>query len=260
MSAFVSQTQYGKTEQFYLQLARNQIQGHKFQFKFGYNPTVTTAETTVWTQGGVYAYQASAIQLKISSSSANDTAAGTGARTISVQGLDSAYNEISETVTLNGQTPVLTANNFLRVNRMFVIAAGSGNTAAGTIYAGDGTVTAGVPATVYAVISLGENQTLMAIWTVPAGYTGYLVESTLNVGDAGASQSLIGRLMQRQINGVFRTVSKIVLHDGTANFDGSTIPLTFPEKTDIEIRATSTAGTNQAGANFALIYIKNSTD
>ena len=146
MAQVSSISRVGTTEPFYLQVARNQISFHKSNFKFGFNPDVDDSLETVWAQGGLYSYLASASVLKVSSSSTSDTSAGTGARTVELFGLDANYDEISETITLNGQTAVNTTNEFLRINRMVVKSAGTGGQNAGVIYAGTGTVTTGVPA------------------------------------------------------------------------------------------------------------------
>ena len=60
----------------------------------------------------LYPYLAAASLLQVSSGSANDTAAGTGARTVTIVGLDANYNVISETLTMNGVTPVQTVNSY----------------------------------------------------------------------------------------------------------------------------------------------------
>lgn len=67
------------------------------------------------------------------SDSVNDTAAGTGARTVFISGLDSNYDVISETVTLNGTSAVQTVRSYLRVNSFLIMSAGSGKTNAGSI-------------------------------------------------------------------------------------------------------------------------------
>jgi len=252
-----SVTVQGAYEPFELQVARNQIMGHKTLFKFGINGDVGTSVETVWAQGGTYAYPASATVMKISSSSADDAAAGTGARTISIAGLDASYNEISETVTLNGQTEVNTVNSYLRITRMFVITAGSGATAVGVIYAGTGTVTSGVPATVYGMIAIGANQTQMAFWTVPAGYTLYLMGTFYSSGNSTANAFTNFQLIQRPFGGVFRQQSS-TRTSGSGDFvlDLHT-PIAFAEKTDIEIRAVASAGSSNVSAEFEGIYIKN---
>lgn len=233
------------------------VTGTSSVFKFGFNPDINGVEETVWDHGGIYAYPAAAIQMSVSSSSVNDTAAGTGARTVFVAGLDANYNEISETVTLNGQTPVLTSALFLRINRASVVSAGSGETAADDIYVGTGVVSAGVPATVYARIRLGDNQTLMAVWTVPSGYTGYILKGNIGTGTVHINQYIVARLVQRPFGGVFRTASKVTLQNGEIAFD-FVFPVPFAEKTDIETRAFSSGMNNLVFADFFIIYVANS--
>lgn len=239
-----------------LQVARGLVAGTKSVFKFGFNAALNTSEETVWAASTLYVYPPSASVMTVSSGSTLDTAAGTGARTVTISGLDASYNEQSETVTLNGQTAVNTVGTYIRVNRAFVVTAGSTGTAQGNIYVGTGTVTTGIPANVYALIILGDNQTLMALWTVPAGYTAYIISAYVNAGDASVTQYITARFVQRPFGGVFRTASKITLHDGIGNFFDA-VPPSFTEKTDVEVRATSSSGTNQVGASFTIIYIAN---
>jgi hypothetical protein len=257
MGTYSSATRQGAYEPFELQVARGQVDGHKALFKFGINGDVGTSVETVWAQGGTYAYPASATVMKISSSSADDAAAGTGARTISIAGLDANYNEISETVILDGQTAVNTVNSYLRISRMFVVTAGSGATAAGTIYAGTGTVTSGVPATVYGMIALNANQTQMAFWTVPAGYTLYLTGLFYTSGNTNANAWTNFQLIQRPLGGVFRQQSSSrVPGNGDFVVDLHT-PIAFTEKTDIEVRAVASTSPSNVSAEFEGIYIKN---
>lgn len=252
-----SVTRQGTFEPFELQVARGQIQGHKTLFKFGNNSDIDGTSEIVWSQGGAYTYPTVAAQVKVSSTSADDAAAGTGARTIVVGGLDANYNEITETVTLNGQTEVLTTNSFIRVFRAYVATAGSGGTAAGTIYMGTGTVTAGVPATVYAVITLGENQTQMAMWTVPAGYTLYIYGGTFSAASNNTAQYVLGQFFVRPFGGVFRNVADITVNSNVFRYEWD-IPIAVPEKADIEARSIALSGSSFfVTASFEGIYIKN---
>jgi hypothetical protein len=195
--------------------------------------------------------------LKISSSSANDAAAGTGARTVFVNGLDANYNEISETVTLNGQTSVNTVNSYLRFHYMEVRTAGSGGTAAGTIYAGVGTVTSGVPATIYGLITIGYNTSAASMWTVPAGYTAYVTSATWTSANTTANIIVTGAIFSRPLGGVFNIESTCKMLAGNSfdrHFDTA---IKFLEKTDIEMRAaSSTAGSSVTG-EFHVLYVKN---
>jgi hypothetical protein len=258
MAQVSSISRVGTTEPFYLQVARNQISFHKSNFKFGFNADVDDSLETVWAQGGLYSYLASASVLKVSSSSTADTSAGTGARTVELSGLDTNYDEISETVTLNGQTAVNTTNEFLRINRMVVRSAGSGEQNAGVIYAGTGTVTTGVPTNKYATIAIGDNQTVMALWTVPRGYTAYLLQTDITVATTQNNKYCTVHLVSRPNGEVFQIKDKFVKAESSVH-QAYTIPLKFEEKTDIEVRAIG----DSAGADIAIsagldfIYIQN---
>ena len=253
-------SQVGTSEPFNLQVARGQIPGHKLQFKFGHNAAVGATEETIWAEGGLYVYPTSATQMTVSSSSADDAAAGTGARTVNIQGLDADYNEISEDIILNGQTPVTTVNSYLRINRGTVLTAGTGGKNAGIIRAGTGTVTSGVPANVFLSIDGdGDNQTLMCLWTVPAGYTAFMVQTNVSTGNSSNTPALLKTtLVARPYGGVFNTKDRITLKDGNQLQDFN-FPLRFTEKTDLEVRAKSSSAsvTFDCSASMEFIYIKN---
>ena len=165
-------TRMGTIEPFELQVGRGQISMHQPYFRFGWaNSIGTTVQTitTVVAAGATYVYPTTAAQMKVSSGSANDAAAGTGARTILLAGLDANYNRISEVVTLNGQTQVTTVNSYLRITYTEITSTGSGNAQAGIIYVGTGSATAGVPATIYWQSEITYNNWSFAGFTVPAG-------------------------------------------------------------------------------------------
>ena len=98
-----------------LAISRGHSLGYRTLYKFGYNPDVDTQEETVWGNSGDYVWLDSAVTMFVSSTSADDNGTGTGARTILIQGLDEDYNEIEETITLNGQTQVATQLSYLRI-------------------------------------------------------------------------------------------------------------------------------------------------
>ncbi len=248
----------GTSEPFELQVARGQIAWHYNVHKFGFNSDIDNSLETVWAQGGLYSYLAAATQLSVSSSSTDDTSAGTGARTVTLSGLDANYSEISETVTLNGQTAVTTTNSYLRIFRMVVNSAGSGGENAGVIYAGTGTVTSGVPANKYATISVGDNQSLMAFWTVPANHTAYLLQTDVTVATTQNNKYCTASLVARPYGEVFQVKDRFVKAESQTTLAYS-LPLEFEEKTDIEYRAIGdSAGADIAiSAAFEIIYIWN---
>lgn len=245
----------GKNEPFELQVARGFIEGHRTVTVFGYNGDVDTSEVTVWPLPSIIAHPAAALQMKVSSTNADDTSAGTGARTVVIQGLDANYVEISETVTLNGQTEVLTAQSFFRINYAYVATAGSTNSAAGDIYFGTGTVTAGVPATVYNIIKYDFNNTVTGHYTVPAGYTGYLSQGLFSAGQASGSTQVRGRLLTTGLDDIRRTAAVTTVNNGVADYVFE-YPLRIPEKTDIEATGIGSANNNGVSCMFILLLTK----
>lgn len=249
-------TQSGRYEPFELQVARGQISWHIPITVFGYNPDIDTTEETIWPGGGIITHPSAALQWKVSSANANDTSAGTGARTVFIDGLDANYNQATETVTLNGQTAVLTSNSYLRINSAYVATAGSSNGAEGNIYFGTGTVTAGVPATIWQIILFDYNSTTTGHYTVPAGYTAYMDAGQISAGQPSGSNQVTGRLLASGVNNIRRTAALVALNNGTATYDFF-IPISFPEKTDIEAAAVGSAANNAVSSYFNIILIKN---
>lgn len=255
MAVVSSITRMGTIEPFDLQVGRNQIAMHRNLFKFGINAAVSTSATTIWPAGTEYVFPAAATVMKVSSTSASDTGNGTGAQTILVEGLDANYAEISEVVTLNGTTAVNTTNSYLRINNIELASAGSGATAAGTIYIGTGTVTGGVPATEYGRIVLGYNASTQAIYTVPAGYTAYVTSYTFTSGSATANNICSG-FFQHSENGFSEIQASARMNGGNAFDRHFDVPFAVPEMKDIALRASSTAASNMTG-EMHILLIKN---
>lgn len=242
-TSYVSQTQYGKNEDFDLQVARGQVQGHSTANIYGYQPSVGTTSIPIWENATAYTYPASAVTMYLSGT-AGDTAK------ITIVGLDSSYNVISETVTLNGATPVATVKQYLRVNSMSVTV-GSATNPAGAVYLKDvgGTIT-------YAQINAGIGRTQAAIYTVPAGFTYYLsrvnIYTSLNGNDYCTYQN--------------KTISPagVVQVTQQAPFAISyeaqrVMPRPFAEKTDIQLMAKIQTGTGAVAISQEGYLIKNDT-
>jgi hypothetical protein len=255
MGTYSSVTRVGAFEPFELQVSRGQIAGHSAIVISGFNAAVGTSYETIWSESTIYAYPATATVIKISSSDANDTAAGTGARTVTIYGLDASYNQINETVSLSGQTAVNTTNSYLRVLHLAVATAGSGGAAVGTIYAGTGTVTTGKPATVYGAYTADGGATA-CIYTVPAGYTGYIFDFLTACGVTTANAYANIGLYSRLLGGVFDNTIQGRCANGSSFSLPFNYPLVFTEKTDIEVRASATSSSNVT-ANFNIVIVKN---
>lgn len=224
--------------------------------KFGFQAAIGTASIAVWDRAIAYNYIAAATVLKVSSSSTADDAGSTGATTVTLSGLDANYDAVSETVTMDGQTTVTTTQTFLRIFRMVVDTAGSGGVNAGTIFAYTGAQASGTPSTatlIYAQITIGANQTLMAVYTVPANCTALMTDLTVS-GDA--SQTITAELVARPLGGVFNIKEKFLLNNGVTHIQ-HVVPKSFAAKTDLELRAKVSASTTDIAAMFDALCIPN---
>ena len=152
-------------------IAEGNVPGHFSINKFGHNGTVAGTLETIWSNSTLYSYMTSADQLEILSSNDEDGGAGTdtGALTMDILGLDANYNETKERIVLNGTSVVTSTNSFLRVYRTVVRTAGSTGWNIGTITIRDADTN-----TTRATIEPFKNQTLMAMFTVPAGSRGFI--------------------------------------------------------------------------------------
>jgi len=230
-----------------LQFNQGRFYGHLTEYKFGFNPAIGTDEETIWDGSSLYAHPSSASVMKVSSSNASDTAT-----TVIVSGLDSNYLPITETITLNGQTAVNTSNEYLRVNRAKV----TSNAPQGDVYVGTGAVSSGVPANKFAKIIIGENQTLMAVWSVPAGYTAHLHKITLSSGTTAANKFATGRLKVTPFGQVAQTKAVVTLHNTHIEMDFG-VPLMIDEKSDVELRALVSSGSDAISGTMTFVYVKN---
>lgn len=160
--------------------------------KFGRNNDIDTSTTpeTIWTRGGLWVPPTAArIHSLVSTSTADDIDSGTGARSIRIFGLDENLDEQQEDLELQGQTPVQTTNSYLRIHRMVITSAGSGEVNAGTI-----TATAETDLTVTAEIAVGQGTTQMAVWTVPRNKTAYVVTAFGSSNRQGAAAAAMVEL------------------------------------------------------------------
>jgi hypothetical protein len=238
-------------------IAEGTIPDHFANLKFGTRTGISAGdESTIW-EGptNLYVYPPSALTLSFASTSDLDgkTAApsSTGARTLYVEGLDTNYAEINETITLDGTTVVTTANQYLRVFRAYVATCGTGYTNAGIITGKN----AGLSVT-YLTIPAGDSQTLMALWTVPAGKKMFITQGTASTdSNKGATVSLFARLNDSGTLYPWRIQYRAYIFSGNEVFPFQ-IPFQVPAKTDIEFRFLTpvSAGATDGGATFEYWY------
>jgi hypothetical protein len=216
--------------------------------KFGRIPDIDAADANedVWDGEGAYAFPSSAAAMKISSSDAKDTSDGVGARTVRVIGLDANWNEVSQDVTLNGQTGVSIPTSLIRVYRAYVLTVGSEEDNAGDIWIGTGDITTGVPAVKYAGIKAGMGQTLMAIYTIPANAQGATIWRWYATVGAGQSAFATVALQTREYGSGWRTRRVAGVGEGGWMDETMRYGISVSPKCDIRVRVIVNGVNNSA--------------
>jgi len=224
---------------------RNAIHIHKFA---GNTAPANGVEETVWDGSSLYPWATTwdlgAANVYLKSDDADDAGI-----TLFIEGLDADFNIQSETVTLDATDPTITAvasqNTYIRLFRMYNT---SSQQEVGDVSAHYGSAV-GIKV---AQINAGEGQTLMGVYTVPAGYLGLVMHYEF----AGSANSPIkSRLLMREPNGVFRTMHKGATYGGQYEYIFG-IPVTLAEKTDVDLRVTAGTGAAVITGTFNLVLVK----
>lgn len=237
-----------------IQVSNGEIEGVGYIEKFGMNVDVDSNKETIWDAGGIYQYLTTAETVAITSTSGADSTAGTGARTVEIQGLDADHNLVYETLTVGGGAGT---QEFLRIFRAKVLTAGSSGVNEGTV-----SINSNSTSKVLAQIGIdgsgsnaaGRGQTFMSLYTVPAGKTAYLTQWTVGAGKQNTDA--VAFMMARTFDNGWNS-KDIITVSATTYAKDYKIPLKFDEKTDIEVRAFSTTNNSLVSSTFNLILIDN---
>ena len=224
-----------------MQIAQGLIAGHTVEQVTGYNPT-TSAGDAVWSGGTAYPWSSlvTAQTLYLKSSTNNATDRG---MSIFIDGLDSDYANQTEVITLNAsdsRTAVATTKQFLRIHE---VRCNGADTNVGDIIT---TVTSG-SGTVVSKMSSGRGSAKAGVYTIPAGYTGYLFK-----GDASSTAATVVNFMGRYFGKAFMVLHVAIVDNSTYIYDFP-FPMVLPEKTDMY--CTIEAGSGKTAVNLSLIHI-----
>ena len=253
-------TKNGKHEPFELQVGRGLITNHQLVEIFGYSTQIGgTALGPLWEglsqSGGTYTYPSSAgVVVLLSASGATDAGL-----IVQVNGLDSSYNLLSESVTLNGSGTATTTNSFFRINGMFV-----------TNGVNAGIITGKIATVLYAQINAGAGQTQMSLYTVPKGYTFYLtyVQANASIGFTSSNYMIYAEYNKFNIaNTIQENGYNYSLNGNTTLLSQSpfvqifnisyTVPVGHPGGTDLQFQIKSNTGGPFVGSIFAGGYLIN---
>lgn len=189
---------------------------------FGERVTTGAASGVLWADGTYIFPPSSGTQVSVVSTSASDSAAGTGARTLSIHYLDVNLAPQEVTATLNGVTPVLLAPTNIRfIQNVHVVTFGSDAAAAGNISVYNGTGT-------YAQLTSGRLRDTSSVFMVPAGKR-LLVTSFYggsNSGAAAARTTLY--IATTNFYGHDYTASNVFIQLAAGSFQDNSSGLTVP--------------------------------
>jgi hypothetical protein len=236
-----------------LNVSRGKVRGAFHVIKFGNNEDVDGSLETIWDAGGLYTYLTTAATITVTSTDIDDSETGTGARTVTVEGLDASYNQVSETLTVGGGAGT---TEFLRVFRAFVATSGSTGSNEGTISISSGATTLAQIRAIGSPTASGLGQTFMSLYTVPAGYTGYIFDWNVSTAKADGDVFLLKRLAN---DGAWRAQDTI--HTNSNDVERTyKFPLKIEEKADIEVRALSPTNNMKCAATFCILLVQNETE
>lgn len=222
--------------------------------KFGGSAAVSTTERFLW-PGAATSYPgflqaAKAMRVK-AGGNVNDTAAGSGAREVTIYGIDENGNPAEEAVaTAGASASSATTTTFFRVHRARVTAAGTyggNNPSAITIEASDGSADV-------SIIAAGAGTSEQCNYTIPAGYTGLWRGYECNV--AGSKPATLRAYSRAGVNVVsapfgplIRRLQRYELNNLTSVTWRS--PVVLPEWTDLWFTGAKAAGGSDSLMNLS---------
>jgi len=213
-------------------IARGEVINTSHINKFGFTGTDINGTATVYDANGttaLYPYPADGV--------VSITSAANSGAAVEVQGLDGNYNLVTENINI-GSTGSVTFSRVFRARMVDTL-----NTA---------NVVINVGGNLAATILANNGQTLMAVYTVPADKTAYLVKFQGSMDKSNASVKF--KLFSRPSGGTFNLKGQWGTQGGNSvNYDYP-VPLEFTEKTDIKIDVTTGAAVG-CGAIFDLVLV-----
>lgn len=224
-----------------------------FLEKFGRNPAAAVGEV-IQDAGGVIVIETVASKIELIGDSANDTAAGSGAKAMKVWGVDINWNVISEEIVTAGlSVSAESVESYLYVFRSKIVASGAQRN--------DGNMTirkSGAGATVMR-IPAGYGQSEKAVFPVPAGHTLYMTKFQMEGIKNSALTGEVGLFEYCEGVGI-RCTHPLLFSQGSGGKrewpEGAKF---FREKTLVWVEVISLSAAAVVAASFSGKLIKNNT-
>lgn len=232
------------SEEFFLKVAQKEVAGHLSIHKFGAVPIMSNnASGTVWdVNDTLYPWASWDTAGTVSVPAVNGSDNGIE---IIIVGLDENYVMQTATATLSSSVTTPVQGTWKRIFRAYCNTANN----VGDILIQKSGVTV-------AKINAGKAQTLMAVYTIPAGYTGYLLKGA---STCAASADATGDMFVRYFGQSAFRIGHTFEVSGTGGeytYQFS-IPIRIPEKSDIDVRADVRTNNARVTAAFDMLLVEN---
>lgn len=234
--------------------------------KFGHNKDIGTTYEPV-TSGGVWPTPqfGSGKTLRIKAGgSADDTAAGTGARQVQIEGIEDVTGDyVTETVaTAGASASSATTTVFSRILRAFVSQSGTYATSTASSHAGDIVIEASDASGDWGSIvqdGYAHAQSQIGVYTVPAGYEAHLLAYSIEVESTKTVDFLL--MQRRNIDDTSapydasRVVNEFI---GVTDHVEATLdlPIIFPALTDFGFMAQASQAGAKASVDMTIRLVK----
>lgn len=245
-----------------LDIAAGNISGATSINKFGGGfESAANTKSDIWDNGANNAVYDFPTTATITHARAAVDSATTQGMVVQVQGLDANWDLVLQEVTLDATTSTVEVALTTALIRVFRMKVHDNLVADQDIWVGATGMAVG---TVNGVIQAGNNQTLMAIYTVPAGYTAYMANYYCTVGNELAANktpatTTVGLWAADRASGYeFQLKHVLSINAGQSSGQHDFSPYTkFTEKTDIKLTSTCITEPGYIHGGFDLVLIAN---
>ncbi len=181
---------------------------------------------------------------------------------ILVTGLDSNYLDVSETVTLNGQTPVLLTKKYFRIQNLLV----TSNTQStdpfpdnlddsAYIYDIATSVTLGVPDDYFGCLNIGMGLSKQGYYFLEAGKQLHITDALIS-SDTTTTKQLRVIVQFKPVNKSFwTTMAQSHFSSGSAHIEFSSTPPIFDSSNHVDIRIAVQRSTGSTSINSCSIKL-----
>jgi len=249
------------TTELIAEIAQGKVEGASLIHKFGASELTTSMGPI--TQSKTYQTPETAMSLEFVSGSAQDGVGGTGALEITIVGLNSSWEEVTQVISTNGLTPVQIPINLTRLYRWYVSSSGSYSNPLTASHSGELTIRGIGGGTVWSKIVIDPlpiAQSQIGVYTIPAGKVGYLLSKNVftdtsksadiylfqrcNANDTISPYSGIRKLIEREVG---------VQGGFSISFEGGKGPFIGP--CDIGFMGGVSVGTADVSVEFELVQL-----